>query len=333
MIGFQNIRELTKSIRNSVYFEPLVHGRIRKIKKFLNFQPPFLITCSGSSGSHLLGILLDSHPNIGVGPELYLLNKRKIYGDYTYFQNNLQNWLSTGLCEDPPGYAKRFFTGVEYYGWDRRLLPFLAKNTNSIKQFLDVFFGYFLINRKKTMWGDKLPGNVKCIKEFLETFPKGKIIHLVRDGRDVVTSLFRRKIPIINATEIWLHSNALALEWKTDDRLILVKYEDLVADPNTTMERIQKHLGVQVEDLDKLRDSNFFWQKIISSENENIHGQWNLNPLFSPISTSAIGVYKQNLAEKDLAIFYNYSSSQSNCVFPENSIQSVNVMLTFFGYK
>jgi hypothetical protein len=267
-----------------------------------------------------------------VGPELFLLNKRAIYQDYSFFQKNLSNWLSDGLPGDGPGRARGFLRGVEHYGWNRRMIPFLAYETHSIVQFLNMFFGVMLLKRNKKMWGEKLPDNVNCIFEFLHVYPKGKIIHLVRDGRDVAASLLKRKISIPFAAESWLYANARAMEWKNDERFLLVKYEDLVTGPRDNLRAIQQHLEVKSHDLIELRSKNSYWKKIIRSEEENIHQEWSLNPLFSPISTSSIGGFKKYLAPHDLEQFTGFTANKSKFTFPTDSPESVQEMLQYFGY-
>jgi hypothetical protein len=326
------LKKIAKSLRNEFYSAPLVRRRIEKVKRTSGLLPPFMITSSGSAGSHLLGILLDSHPQIAVGPEVYLLNKREIYGDYAVFQENLAQWLSTGLTTAGPEQDKRFVFDTEKYGWDRRLLPILAQRTSSICEFLDVFFGYFLLLRKKQMWGEKLPGNVNCISEFLAAYPEGKIIHLVRDGRDVAASFAKRHIPLAKAAEIWLYANTVALQWQDDPRFLLVRYEDLVNIPDETLQTIQKHLGVPCEDLVTLRAKNAYWHQIIRSENENIHQSWQHNPLLSPISASAVGSYHKKLTEGEMAAFCQFSIHDSEFSFPPHCAQTVGKLMKELDY-
>ncbi len=298
-----------------------------------DLNSPFLITSAGSSGSHLLGILLDSHPDIMVGPELFLLNKRTIYREYSFFQKNILSWLREGLPGDGPGKARGFFRGVEFYGWDRRMIPHLARETSSLKEFLQVFFGVMMVKRHKKMWGEKLPDNVNCIKEFLELFPDGKIIHLVRDGRDVAVSLLRRNISIRFAAESWLYANSKVLEWKNDSRVLLVKYEDLVSTPWEVLRLVQKHLGVDFHDLIELRKKNSYWKKIIRNEGDNIHAQWALNPLFSPISAASVGGFRTKLTPDNLEEFCSFSTKQSEFQYPVDCPQTSMEMLRYFGYN
>jgi len=327
------LKEFGKSLRNSFVYSPLINARKKRVATCHDFKAPFLITSAGSSGSHLLGILLDSHPDIMVGPELFLLNKRTIYREYSFFQENISTWLQEGLPGDGPGKARGFFRGVEYYGWERSMIPHLARETASLKEFLQVFFGVMMVKRNKIMWGEKLPDNVNSIKEFLELFPDGRIIHLVRDGRDVAVSLLKRNRSIRLAAESWLNANSRALEWKNDSRVLLVKYEDLVSTPGEVLSSVQKHLGVDFHDLVELRKKNSYWKKIIRNEEDNIHAQWALNPLFSPISAASVGGYKTKLSPDNLEEFCSFSSKQSEFQYTVDGPQSVTEMLNYFGYN
>ncbi|HUP76695.1 MAG TPA: sulfotransferase [Acidimicrobiales bacterium] len=93
----------------------------------------------------------------------------------------------------------------------------------------------------KPRWGEQL-GLVEAFAEpIFETFPDARIVHMIRDPRDRVG--FRRFTKRGRAgweTAKWLYSAQLARdnERRHSGRYRIVRYEQLVADPESTMREI-----------------------------------------------------------------------------------------------
>ena len=67
------------------------------------------------------------------------------------------------------------------------------------------------MRRGKRFWAEKSPPNLYSMPLFLERYPEGKAIVMVRDGRDVVCSLLKRGFRLCEACGIWLFEAALSL--------------------------------------------------------------------------------------------------------------------------
>lgn len=103
--------------------------------------------------------------------------------------------------------------------------------------------------------GDKMPGNLYHVPQLLEWFPNARIVHTFRDPRAILASEWRRLID--NRGEGWLHRlprplyslaivSYVTVTWLYAVRLHrtytqrypsqyrLVRYEDLVGNPETT---------------------------------------------------------------------------------------------------
>jgi len=127
----------------------------------LNSSPIF-IGGAGRSGTTLLRVILDSHPNIACGPEL------KVTPQVAQMWLEFQTVLKAPLRE--------------YH--------LSAEDINRL-------FGRFLISilenyRKrigKQRIAEKSPNNVFFFAHLAQMFPESPLIHVVRDGRDVVCSL------------------------------------------------------------------------------------------------------------------------------------------------
>ncbi len=111
---------------------------------------------------------------------------------------------------------------------------------------------------------EKCPRSILRIPFIRKVFPEAKIIHIVRDGRDVACSLLPgiggdewRHLKPPNWQELFRNERGImrcALTWKTvmDIALqdlqevphLLVRYEDLVAHPQETASRLLKFLDL-----------------------------------------------------------------------------------------
>lgn len=103
--------------------------------------------------------------------------------------------------------------------------------------------------RGKERSGDKTTGNALWFTWLAERFPTSRFVHVVRDPREVCMS---RAVQIFNtgglpgAARHWRRHVAAARAAATvlGDRLLEVRYENLVAEPRTQLERICAFLGI-----------------------------------------------------------------------------------------
>lgn len=94
-----------------------------------------------------------------------------------------------------------------------------------------------------TRWCEKTPKNVRAFAEIEAAF-EGNVylIHIVRDGRDVVTSHHpNAQEKYYVSPERWVADVSAGLEQR--DKTLLVRYEDLVTDSEITLREICKFIG------------------------------------------------------------------------------------------
>ena len=115
----------------------------------------------------------------------------------------------------------------------------------------------------KSLVGEKTPGYVRSIPTLHELWPEARIVHLIRDGRDVALSLLSwdRAERIVGRLPTWdedrLVTAALFWEWKVrhgedagaqlGDRYYAMRYEHLVADPEGACRRLCDFLSLVYE--------------------------------------------------------------------------------------
>lgn len=215
-------------------------------------DPPFFIFGSGRNGSTLLGTILNRHPEVFMTPEQYALP----FASIRYRLLNILGWrylvkMTLREFSRPENYR----TPIDFSYLSDKLIK-LPKQERDLLSIMDLINQELasIVNRNPRIWGDKTPENTRKY-HFLKPLIQGsKVVFMIRDGRDVVSSFAKAKKedfginadPMV-AAHNWSHSVAV---W-TDivrtipekDRL-MVRYEDLVSDPETTVEKVCKHLGV-----------------------------------------------------------------------------------------
>lgn len=92
----------------------------------------------------------------------------------------------------------------------------------------------------KARWIEKTPRHIYRIGRLLDRFPDGKVLLMIRDGRDVASSLRARTGDLEGGAQRWLDDNSAAEPFHAHPRVTIIKYEDLVA---TRQETLQSVLG------------------------------------------------------------------------------------------
>lgn len=120
----------------------------------------------------------------------------------------------------------------------------------------------------KSVVCEKTPQNVFYLKEIFELYPNAKIINMVRDPRAILLSqknkwnrrnlganymtkkeAIRLRINYhpITLSKLWNAAINAAKSFSSDARLITVRFEDLLEQPETTLQAVCKHIGVEFD--------------------------------------------------------------------------------------
>jgi protein-tyrosine sulfotransferase len=212
-----------------------------------NRSAPIFIVGVPRSGTTLLRVMLDSHPNLAVGPECPWIGGS--YGDLTSFRDLYQS-----LVTDRRG-PIRNFEGIT----EAHVAEALGK---AIAGILDAY----ALARGKQRWLEKTPNHIADIPFIVKLFPRCKFIHIVRDGRDVACSSFAESVtwggelyfgekPIpntrLNALLRWCSWLSQFQRWAKELNLEVcqIQYESLIAEPRPTLEKILRFIEEPWSDL------------------------------------------------------------------------------------
>jgi hypothetical protein len=100
----------------------------------------------------------------------------------------------------------------------------------------------------KARWVEKTPSHIFRIKEILEHVPEGKILLIIRDGRDVAYSFKERFGTVKGGVERWINGNRAGEAFWKHPNVHVVKYESLVTDLEKTLREIMAFLGEEFEE-------------------------------------------------------------------------------------
>jgi hypothetical protein len=160
------------------------------------------------SGSTMLRLILDSHPNIAIGSETGFMGAAAAV-------KQIPNWR----------YGGEWFTRI---GWTEDELD------ARLHEFFGGMFDRFAQQQGKTRWGDKTPFHTLHMTAMAQLFPAAVFVGIVRHPGGTVASLNHSfHYSISQAVRYWTEVNAAMLEQGAalGDRFVLCRYEDLVRSP------------------------------------------------------------------------------------------------------
>lgn len=152
---------------------------------------------------------------------------------------------------------------------------------------------------------EKTPTNALHFPTLRRLFPKAYLISIVRDGRDVVSSLLQmnwrddrtgERMPATtcprSAAALWAASVANDNHMIGDERFYSLRYEDLVRSPAAEIAKLFAFLGEPTPNLALYHDRAF---DALAGENEASAAR-----VAEPIDTTAIGRWRRELADDQL---------------------------------
>ena len=212
--------------------------------------PPIFIVGMPRSGTTLLGVLLNSHSQVGIAmethyyPQFYRKGERRgCLADRRAFEKYVRYFLESSDLD-----TLRLSSEERVYLFDR----IMCAEERSHRLVLGTVLSYYAERQGKTIYGEKTPVHMHYVDTIKTSFPDARVILVIRDPRDVVLSL--RKVA-------WERGNMLEhlAQWQQSvhyierytraygDRFTMVKYEDLITAPEATTRRLCSFLDLPFE--------------------------------------------------------------------------------------
>jgi len=188
-------------------------------------KEPVIIGGCGRSGTTLLLAILGSHPNMFAIPfETQVLCPHA----YDYVSDpSLATEAHATMSRE-----QLFKLQMQHHD------PSYPIDPSQIERFLTE------AKPSHSRWVEKTPKNVLFFKRLLDVFDqKVKLIHMVRDGRDVVTSIHPGRSQYHIPVERWVTEVSAGLELKDHSCVYTLKYEDLVLRYDETIQALLRFVG------------------------------------------------------------------------------------------
>ena len=213
-------------------------------------QPPLFIVGAPRSGTTLLRSILAAGDEIAIPPESHFL---------TYLYHRYRRRFGRWVEQDTREAISDLLSDAHFREW-RLPAAQVWQEVELVRpqDFNDAIacaYRAFARNERKDRWGDKTPSYVFFLPQLNQLYPDMRVVHLLRDGRDVACS----HLDLRSKGQSWVAGSAPAAAawWKASlraaeaaapllgDRFVEIRYEDLVDDPETTVGRLCDVVGVE----------------------------------------------------------------------------------------
>ena len=217
---------------------------------------------SSRSGTTMMGRILANHNDVFTFNELHFFGS--IWsGKYseTFTKKEQINLLSRLLCIQHHGLFNQKYISSFY---DMSISLLKENNFNEMEVYA-LFLKTVTAQNNSNISCEQTPKNIYYLDEILSHFPDARVINLVRDQRDVLLSQknkWKRKflgassIPIsetirayinyhpILTSKIWNSSLSQTIKYKHNSRVKIIKYEELILNPENTMSSVCNFLNI-----------------------------------------------------------------------------------------
>jgi hypothetical protein len=220
-------------------------------------QAPIILGNAPSAGSTLLAHLLGRIPGIFHRGELNALDKPAwLAADPDEYQAGVTQWLRKGYPGRLGGEGVIAFSHLDEYGLEAANIPYLAREAETYWSFVDGLLARLAASNGCRRWLEKTPSNIFAVREQKQCSSEAQFIHIVREPGASLKSLFRRGFGVEYGTARWYLSNLIVYSLLDDPRHLILRYEDLVAQPKVTLRTVAHFLGEEW-DIDLAGDSEY----------------------------------------------------------------------------
>lgn len=202
---------------------------------------PFIIGVP-RSGTTLLRLMLDAHPDLAIPSETHYMSEvcklklgsTDLRKEFVSLLVNYFSWPDLGMSQSD------LESAID------KVQPFnLGDGLRSIYRFYAQRHG-------KVRWGDKTPNYIEIIEHISELLPEAHYVHIIRDGRAVAASMLKMKF-----NKLGNDYAALGMAWKDkiqkarktskSHNYLEISYENLVSNTSIELNRICNFLDLRFD--------------------------------------------------------------------------------------
>jgi hypothetical protein len=272
--------------------------------------PFFFILGRPRSGTTLLKTLFDAHPNVKIPAEspVFLLLYQKF--------KKVKRWDKVQILAFIDHVFQPNFLdarGLSNFKIDRALFTedlLKLENTCTIQDLLiklnEHSFSVFP-KQEIRLVGDKNPAYSVYMKRLIHIFPQAWFICIIRDYRDNYVSLKNLQAVKLEATGLtlqiarWVYVTKLfmACQNKYPDRFFIIRYEDLVTKPETSIRELCTFLSIPFDPdvFDFYKQKDALMENFANPAIGSIH-----KSLMDPVNTGRLDLWKTQLTDLEVKI-------------------------------
>jgi len=196
------------------------------------------------SGTTLLKAMLDAHSQLAIPSESYFLP---------------QLWDRHGERPDRDAFVEDLsrLERVREWGVDPEDVRARLSERPTFAEAIQSIYRVYAESRRKPRFGEKTPLYMQHLDVLERAFPDARYVHIVRDGRDAALSLLAMtRRPRFNLSRprragdfacAWAREVRAAQRFGRTHAYLELRYEDLVAEPESRLREICAFLGLEYE--------------------------------------------------------------------------------------
>lgn len=258
-------------------------------------KPVFIVGPPGS-GTTLLRLMLDSHPDLMLARETgFLRSVAAIH--HVPFTENGDTWAAR--------------LGLSPEELDR-----------GMERFYDGLFSLAAGRQGARRWGDKTPFHVHFMAEAARVFPDAQFVGIIRHPGACASSARRFDLSWGSGVRLWkdrsaaMSTQGIAL----GERFLLIRYEDLVTDQQDVVGQVLNFLGLP-------------WDDAVLAHHERHSGRMEGGTqAHDPVDTSRMARWRQTVTDKQIAVLdrrtrglsrlFGYDPTLTQPIGPLNPIEA-----------